>query len=620
MYDAWAAYDSVAVGYVYHDKHTAADIEAARHEALSYAAYRLLKERYAMSKSALVTLAALDARMAALGYDKNNLSQDVTTPAGVGNKVAASVSSYFLQDGALQTRGYADYPAAQGGYASVNRPLITGSRDNSIVANPNRWQPLVITNQVSQNGIPLEAIQKYAGSQWLGVRPFSLTRLDPAKPWIDPGPPDLRGGVGDANLKSQILDVIRYSSMMTPDDGVTVDISPAASGNNTLGTNDGHGRSVNPATGLPYAPNVVRRGDFARVLAEFWADGPNSETPPGHWNTLANYVSDAAGFEKRIGGTGPVVSDLEWDVKVYFALNSSLHDAACAAWSVKRYYDGWRPISMIRYMGSWGQSTEQNSFTYDPRGIPLVPGLVEQVTQETRATGQRHFGLPLDDIAIYAWGGQPADATTQHSGARWIVIGDWLPYQKKTFVTPAFPGYISGHSTFSRSAAEVLASITGSPLFPGGLATYKFKAGTFLSFEKGPEENVELQWATFYDAADQAGLSRLYGGIHVSKDDLVGRLTGSQCGKGAWNLAQQYFDGSIRNVPFAMTLRPVNSFDCELTFDTLRGFHYKLQSSSDPASDFQDVPFSEFQATDTRRTQLDSISGLQRFFRVIRTD
>ena len=76
-------------------------------------------------------------------------------------------------------------------------------------------------------------------------------------------------------------------------------------GNNDLGTNDGTGYSINPDTGEPYAPIVVLQGDFARALAEFWADGPNSETPPGHWNTIANHVGDAPGFEPRIGGTGP---------------------------------------------------------------------------------------------------------------------------------------------------------------------------------------------------------------------------------------------------------------------------------------------------------------------------
>jgi hypothetical protein len=86
--------------------------------------------------------------------------------------------------------------------------------------------------------------------------------------------------------------VIKASSELTPDDGVMMDISPGAFGNNSLGTNDGKGHTNNPATGLPYATNIVKRGDFTRVLAEFWADGPNSETPPGHWNTLANGVSD----------------------------------------------------------------------------------------------------------------------------------------------------------------------------------------------------------------------------------------------------------------------------------------------------------------------------------------
>ena len=59
-------------------------------------------------------------------------------------------------------------------------------------------------------------------------------------------------------------------------------------GNNTLGTNDGTGHAVNPVTGQPYAPQIVPQADFGRVLAEFWADGPHSETPPGHWNVIAN--------------------------------------------------------------------------------------------------------------------------------------------------------------------------------------------------------------------------------------------------------------------------------------------------------------------------------------------
>ena len=92
----------------------------------------------------------------------------------------------------------------------------------------------------------------------------------------------------DAEFKAGFVRVLELGSQLTIDDGATIDISPGVLGNNTLGTNDGHGRPLNPVTGQPYAPNVVRRGDFARVLAEFWADGPKSETPPGHWNVIAN--------------------------------------------------------------------------------------------------------------------------------------------------------------------------------------------------------------------------------------------------------------------------------------------------------------------------------------------
>ena len=126
----------------------------------------------------------------------------------------------------------------------------------------------------------------------------------------------------------------------------------------------------------------------------------------------------------------------------------------------------------------------------------------------------------------------------------WIRAVDWVPYQKPTFVTPAFSGYVSGHSTFSRAAAEVLTSITGSAFFPGGLSEWTFEPGK-LSFEKGPSVPVTLQWATYFDAADQAGISRLYGGIHVPWDDFQERIEGAACGDAAWALAQQYYAGTV---------------------------------------------------------------------------
>ena len=414
------------------------------------------------------------------------------------------------------------------------------------------------------------------------------------------------------------MDVIRRSSQLTPDDGEMMDVSPGAFGNNRLGANDGSGHGVNPSTGQPYVGNLVKRGDFARVLAEFWADGPRSETPPGHWNTIANGIADNPLFIKQIGGAGPVVDDLEWDVKVYFALNAALHDAACAAWSLKRVYDGGRPIEFIRYMGQLGQSSDPGSPSYHPNGLPLVTNLIELVTVASSQPGGRHAGIPPNAVAIYTWPGQPTDPTNQHSGAKWILAANWFPYQKATFVTPAFPGYISGHSTFSRSAAEVLAAITGSPFFPGGLGTFTATANTFLSFERGPSESVQLQWATYYDAADQAGLSRLWGGIHVSVDDLTGRMVGSQCGQGTWNLARKYFDGSIASVPITLSIRPLNPAGCELRIETIRGFVYRLQSTRSLAQPFADdllVFPTPVEGGTLSRTDLDAARA--KFYRVV---
>src|SRR2546426_936824 len=84
-----------------------------------------------------------------------------------------------------------------------------------------------------------------------------------SRPWIDlAGPPPQLGGVGDAEFRSSVVEMIRKSSQLSPDDGVILDTSPTAFGNNRLGANDGTGHPVNPYTGLPYQSNLVKRGDF----------------------------------------------------------------------------------------------------------------------------------------------------------------------------------------------------------------------------------------------------------------------------------------------------------------------------------------------------------------------
>jgi hypothetical protein len=360
--------------------------------------------------------------------------------------------------------------------------------------------------------------------------------------WPDPGPAPKLG----PTMRDWVVEVIQKTAALDPADAATMDISPGAFGHNALGANDGKGWPKNPVTGEPYAAQVVRRGDFARVMAEFWADGPKSETPPGHWNVLANSVSDTASFERKLFGKGEPLDRLAWDVHVYLALNGAEHDAAIAAWGIKRQTTTGRPLSLVRWMGGRGQSSDPKGPSYDPDGLPLVPGLIEVITKESSAPGERHAHLAffVGQVAVRNWLGEPGDRVNQVAGVGWVRAVDWITYQRRTFVTPAFPGFVSGHSTFSRAAAEVLANLTGSPYFPGGFAEFVAPKDTFLTFEKGPTSEVRLQWASYFDAADQAGQSRLWGSIHIPPDDFSGRRVGHRIGLDAVALAAKYFDGN----------------------------------------------------------------------------
>jgi len=617
MYNCWAAYSPVAAGYTYNEKVSPlpADVEAARHEAISYAAHRVLRSRFATGNGAATTLANLDAQLTALGYSTAVAQAEVTagtSPAEVGKRIGQAVLNWGAGDGFALTA----YPQAYNSTVNpnLNFPInVMGENANfepnmplgfglPAGTNPNFWQPLALASRVEQNGIPVPGgVQGFVGVQGLATTPFSLTRPDPTKPWLDPfGGPSRLSTSGnpsptDARYKDNFMDVIRKTSRLN-DPGL-LDISPKGMGNNPLGTDSGTGLSTNPLTGQPYAANMVKVGDYYRVLAEFWADGPNSETPPGHWHVVANEVSELPLLQKRLRGTGPFVNDLEWDVKVYFALSAATHDAACAAWSLKRYYSGTRPITAIRYMGSKGQSSDPAGPSYHPEGLPLEPGVAEVITAATTAPGGRHEQIwdvkyntyfpgafYIGEIALFSFPGEhpqnlPAPSIATHqSTIRWMLAKDWLPFQRKTFNTPAFPGYVSGHSTFSRAAAEALTLITGSHLFPGGFHHHTVRANS-MQIDLGPSTDVQLQWCSYYDAADQAGQSRRWGGIHPYEDDYDGRHIGSMAGKSAYALAEKYWTGAILQEIPQPTLT-VSGGSAVLTWNATRGMYYKVQTST----------------------------------------
>ena len=581
MYDAWAAYDSVAEPFLLGKRvegfkcaftgiRAPADREAAREEAISYAAYRLLRHRFANSPGAEHSLQLMDDLLADLGYDAAMSSVDYAggSPAALGNYLAQCVIDFGRQDGANEAGGY-EYVH----YEPVNPPLAPELPGNPNIADPNRWQPLSFGVFIDQSGNVFPGqTPEFVGPEWGRVVPFSLTASDltvyernGAEYWVyhDPGPPpylDPAGAAGRSREYQWGFEMVAlWSAHLDPSDGVMWDISPASIGNieefprtaedyrsfydSLDGGDPSPGHDLNPYTNEPYEPQIVPRGDYARVLAEFWADGPDSETPPGHWFTILNYVSDHPLTDKRFAGEGAPLGDLEWDVKAYFVLGGAMHDAAVAAWGVKGWYDYVRPISAIRYMAAQGQSSDPSQSNYSPAGIRLIDGLIEVVERDDPLSGlgYRNEGK----IKLFGWLGPDFinDPETEIAGTGWMLADNWWPYQRPTFVTPPFAGYVSGHSTYSRAAAEVLTLLTGDAFFPGGMGEFHAPKNEFLVFEDGPSVDVTLQWATYRDASDQTSLSRIWGGIHPPADDIPGRLIGEKIGPAAFYLAETYFEG-----------------------------------------------------------------------------
>ena len=579
MYDAWAAYDQAdqraspwllgrtreGLRCEQNAPPASEDVENARRTALSYAAYRLIRHRFDASPGAHRIVRDADALMGHLGYavdyDEAGLALG---PAALGNHIGQCYIDFGLVDGANEMNDYANVA-----YEPVNDALKPELPGNPNITDLNRWQPLALAEFVDQAGNVAGSEPEFLSPEWGSVAPFALAaedltihRRDGAEYWVyhDPGPPPLIDGEDSAEYQWSHALVAIWSSHLDPSDGATVDISPASVGNighypqrfdehpdfyAIEGGDRGAGHAANPATGLPYEPQIVPRGDYTRVLAEFWADGPDSETPPGHWFVILNEVNDHSALERRFQGTGVELGLLEWDVKAYFAMGGAMHDAAITAWGIKGYYDYIRPISSLRAMADRGQSSDPERASYHAHGIPLRPGYIELVDADDPLVGDdsEHLGK----IKLLAWRGPDAidDPATDVAGVGWILAENWWPYQRPTFVTPPFAGYISGHSTFSRTAAEVLTAFTGDEFFPGGMSAFEIEADEFLVFEDGPSVDMTLQWATYRDASDQCSLSRIWGGIHPPADDIAGRLIGVTVGMDAFALAQRHFAGEI---------------------------------------------------------------------------
>jgi hypothetical protein len=364
------------------------------------------------------------------GYDPANETLDLSTPAGVGNAAAAAVIAYRHTDGSNQLAGYANNTT----YASMNTWSVVNDKWS--------WQPLCVLTPagVAAGATPFPAectapnytIQKPLTPQWPGIQPFGPRKAETGYPpeFALPGPPKNADGT--------------YSTADI-DDELTV---------------------------------TANLSDVQKAKAEYWADGPGSEFPPGHMALFAQ------AFSRMKGNTA------DQDVKLFFALGNALLDASIFSWTAKYQYDSARPTTGIR---------------------------------------ERYR-----DKLVTSWLGP-------NKGYGKVLGQYWLPYQQLNVVTPAFPEYVSGHSTFSAAGRAVINQFFGTDTFNAKVTirkgTSKFEANT-------PAKDVVLSWRTLDGMADEAGMSRRYGGIHYRSGDQHGRTLGALAGYNVWVKAQTYFNGT----------------------------------------------------------------------------
>lgn len=309
------------------------------------------------------------------------------------------------------------------GYIPKNDPNLPLNQ-----INPLYWQPLIVNGKV----------QKYLTPHWGTVAPFALASGSQFRP---AGPVRPTGSVqNDAAYRSQAATIVQYSANLT---------------------------------------------DTTKTIADYWANGPHSETPPGHWELFAQFAS--AQFISHQNK-----HDISGDVKMFFALSNAVFDAGIACWECKRYYEYVRPITAVRYLNA---------------SQPLM-----------------------------CWGGPGKGTINMPDGA------NFMPYQEAIVVTPPFPEYVSGHSTFSAAGAYIMQQSTGSDTFGNSFTAAPGSSQIEPGF--APAQSITLSWPTFSAAAAEAGLSRQYGGIHFNQGDQDGRTLGKQVATVVWAKAQSYINGT----------------------------------------------------------------------------
>ena len=490
MYDAWSAYDAIAT-------HVSIDVEGDNLEVVGTDA----DKAKAMSFAALTVLRNLFPEQEALyqtvmedrlGF---TMEDDGSREAEIGIDAAEDLIALRMGDGANQSNGYADTT----GYTPVNpNPLEI----NDIT----RWTP----ENVPIDPEDTSPEQSFLTAHWLEVEGFGLPKDADGNTDFDQVIPVPPKAFFTEAFAGSTLDF--DAGLITLDAAVTIDGIDYAAGDSVAVSKALIGTVINAAF-IEQAQEVIdisaNLTDEEKIIAEFWEDGGGTAFPPGTFMAFAQFVSARDD------------NSIDEDAQLFLAMGNAVMDAGIATWQAKVEYDYTRPVRLIRDLGELG--------------------LIGEMGVDDN-TGEEGF-------VIEAFGGFNEDGTGR--GTQTILAENFITFQRPgADPSPPFAEYTSGHSAFSAAGAEVLRLFTQSDDF-GGSVTF---APDTIQFESGvPANEVTLEWDTFSDAADEAGLSRLFGGIHFTDGDVNGRQLGRDVGASAFDTAQLFITGSATDDdrPFA---------------------------------------------------------------------
>ncbi len=490
-----------------------------------------------------------------LGYDMNNVSIDYSDgdPAKLGNYIGHQMWQYALADGLPEYPPVWDDPNQYPPYLLLSDP---GTHLND----PYNWVQVVSEEvMLDANALPVVPSYSFAHKTFGELKPYALTEdfaddfvlydndfrvylLQPAPPYFDTLVTEPVQWNQDMNRWGNLL-AMSWTRFLE-EDNVEMDISPATQGNyqpdlwptdienlqlaydleeGFLG-NIGH--SLNPISGVAYSPNVVNRSDYYKAIIRYWLGLRQSSGFIGNWFELINQLSSSENFSPTLFGSNEVLSDLEWDIKSYVALSGSLLDASIATFSNQGYYRFNEPVTFLRYMAEKGQSSNPELPNFHPEGIPLIDGLIELVTE-----GDPLAGPSLQNVGkvkIYAHSSSELYQGNPLGTVSWVLAENSWPACSDRYIARLTPSYVSAYSSLAQAAAKTLESIFNSPFFPSGLGEKLIPSTSFQFGEITPAQPVNLQWATFEDAAAQSGLSAVYAGVAHPISDIIGRKLGEE--------------------------------------------------------------------------------------------